>query len=52
MIPKSGNRFPACAKPWQMLYVRVEASAGVGRSVKIMRKKNIALAICFHGNSV
>ena len=31
MIPKSGNRFPAFAKP---------ASAGEGRSDKIMRKQN------------
>src|SRR5665647_3304553 len=33
MIPKSGNRFPAFAKP---------ASAGKGRSDKIMRKQNVA----------
>jgi outer membrane biosynthesis protein TonB len=32
MIPKSGNRFPAYAKP---------ASAGEGRSEKIMRKHNM-----------
>jgi hypothetical protein len=32
MIPKSGNRFPAFAKP---------ASAGEGRSEKIMRKQNV-----------
>ncbi len=31
MIPKSGYRFPAFAKP---------ASAGEGRSDKIMRKEN------------
>jgi sugar/nucleoside kinase (ribokinase family) len=31
MIPKSGNRFPAFAKP---------ASAGEGRSEKVMRKEN------------
>ena len=30
MIPKSGNRFPAFAKP---------ASAGEARSVKIMRQE-------------
>jgi hypothetical protein len=30
MIPKSGNRFPACAKP---------ASVGEGRSDKIMLKQ-------------
>ena len=35
MIPKSGNRFPAFAKP---------ASAGEGRSDKIMRKKRSAAA--------
>ena len=32
MIPKSGNRFPAFAKP---------ASAGEGRSDKIMRKSKL-----------
>jgi hypothetical protein len=32
MIPKSGNRFPAFAKP---------ASAGEGRSEKIMLNKKI-----------
>jgi hypothetical protein len=32
MIPKSGNRFPAFAKP---------ASAGEARSEKIMRKQNV-----------
>jgi hypothetical protein len=35
MIPKSGNRFPACAKP---------ASAGEGRSEKIMRQQKTLLA--------
>jgi hypothetical protein len=34
MIPKSGNRFPAFAKP---------ASAGEGRSDKIMRNEKISL---------
>src|SRR5882757_1895924 len=38
MIPKSGHRFPACAKPWHILVLWINASAGVGRSEKIMRK--------------
>ncbi len=38
MIPKTGNRFPACAKPGQPLVPLFEASAGEGRSDKIMRK--------------
>jgi hypothetical protein len=38
MIPKSGCRFPACAKPRQPLCLRVEASAGEGRSEMIMLK--------------
>jgi hypothetical protein len=42
MIPKSGHRFPACAKPRQILGVWTNASAGVGRSGKIMRKKGSA----------
>jgi hypothetical protein len=42
MIPKSGNRFPACAKPWQPLVLSFDASAGEGRSEKIMRKQNIS----------
>jgi len=45
MIPKSmsstpigdGHRFPARAKPWQIPIVWIIASAGVGRSEKIMR---------------
>jgi hypothetical protein len=36
MIPKSGYRFPACAKPWHGLVVWTNASAGEGRSEKIM----------------
>jgi hypothetical protein len=44
MIPKKpapdlirgGHRFPACAKPRHDLIVRTNASAGVGRSDKIM----------------
>ena len=35
MIPKSANRFPAFAKP---------ASAGEGRSEKIMRKRKVSRA--------
>jgi hypothetical protein len=45
MIPKKpvpdlipdGLRFPACAKPSHGLIVRADASAGEGRSEKIMR---------------
>jgi len=44
MIPKTpvpdlirdGNRFPACAKLWHGLIMWADASAGVGRSEKIM----------------
>jgi hypothetical protein len=39
MIPKNGNRFPACAKPSQLLVRSFDASAGEGRSEKIMRKQ-------------
>jgi hypothetical protein len=39
MIPKSGNRFPAFAKP---------ASAGEVRSDKIMRKKNFGVTVLRH----
>jgi hypothetical protein len=37
MIRKSGNRFPACAKPQRRPLLRLDASAGEGRSEKIMR---------------
>jgi zinc/manganese transport system substrate-binding protein len=36
MIPKSGYRFPACAKPPAQFVVWLDASAGEGRSNKIM----------------
>jgi hypothetical protein len=39
MIPKSGQRFPACAKPRQPLGVSFDASAGKARSEKIMRQQ-------------
>jgi hypothetical protein len=39
MIPKSGSRFPACAKPRQAFVVPFDASAGEGRSDKIMLKE-------------
>jgi hypothetical protein len=39
MIPKSGNRFPACAKPRHRFIVSFDASAGEGRSEKIMPKQ-------------
>jgi hypothetical protein len=38
MIPKSEYRFPACAKPWLPVAVPFDASAGEGRSEKIMLK--------------
>jgi hypothetical protein len=38
MIPKSGNRFPACAKLWPTRSKWADASAGEGRSEKIMLK--------------
>jgi hypothetical protein len=39
MIPKSGNRFPACAKPYKWFDPRSYATAGEGRSEKIMLKQ-------------
>ena len=47
MIPKKpapdlirgGSRFPACAKPCRALLIAFDASAGEGRSDKIMRKQ-------------
>jgi hypothetical protein len=39
MIPKSGHRFPACAKPSNRPFIRLDASAGEDRSVKIMLKQ-------------
>jgi hypothetical protein len=39
MIPKSGHRFPACAKPRQLVVRSFDASAGEGRSEKIMREQ-------------
>src|SRR5690242_2822858 len=39
MIPKSGNRFRACAKPWPPNFVWLDASAGEARSDKIMLKQ-------------
>ena len=35
---RGGNRFPACAKPGYARNWRVDASAGEGRSDRIMRK--------------
>jgi hypothetical protein len=39
MIPKSGRRFPACAKPCRRLIVSSNASAGEAKSEKIMLKQ-------------
>jgi hypothetical protein len=38
VIPKSGRRFPACAKPRQPLALSSDASAGEAKSEKIMLK--------------
>jgi hypothetical protein len=38
MIPKSGRRFPACAKPWNGAVLSHNASAGEARSDQIMCK--------------
>jgi len=40
MIPKSEHRLPACAKPWHRPMWWIGASAGEGRSDKIMRKES------------
>jgi hypothetical protein len=39
MIPKSGYRFPACAKPVARFVVWLDASAGEAKSEKIMRQQ-------------
>jgi hypothetical protein len=36
MMPKSGYRFSACAKPWRGWSFRLDASAGEGRPEEIM----------------
>jgi hypothetical protein len=41
MIPKSGNRFPAAAKPAARLVVWLDASAGEAKSQKIMRRQKL-----------
>jgi hypothetical protein len=41
VIPKSGHRFPACAKPRQTFVPPFDASAGEGRSEKIMLNKKL-----------
>jgi hypothetical protein len=53
MIPKKpapdvirgGYQFPACAKPWLPVAVPFDASAGEGRSEKIMLKYKTKLPI-------
>jgi tripartite-type tricarboxylate transporter receptor subunit TctC len=47
MIPKSRYRFPACAKPWHSWSFRLDASAGEGRSEKIMLRSR-RLVLKFH----
>jgi len=39
MIPKTENRFPACAKPRQSRFLPFDASAGEARSDKVMLKQ-------------
>jgi hypothetical protein len=41
MTPKSGYRFPVCAKPSQRLVRSFDASSGEGRSDKVMLKQNL-----------
>jgi len=41
MTPKSGYRFPACAKPRKLLASSFSASADEARSDKVMRKENL-----------
>jgi hypothetical protein len=41
MRPKSGHRFPACAKARHRFVVSFDASAGEGRSENIMLKQKI-----------
>ncbi|HYQ05460.1 MAG TPA: hypothetical protein VER26_00565 [Xanthobacteraceae bacterium] len=58
MIPKKpapdliwgGYRFSACAKPWPQLIVPVDASAGEGRSEKIMLKQEAKAKYLFNQN--
>ena len=38
---RGGNRFPACAKPFARTIVWLDASAGEGRSEKIMRQQKL-----------
>jgi hypothetical protein len=45
MIPKSGNRFSACVKPRHSPAVWTDASAGEGRSDKIMREEESAVGL-------
>ena len=42
MIPKTLKRFPAGAKPWHRPFVWIDASAGEGRSARILRQRKIA----------
>jgi hypothetical protein len=52
MIPKSGNRFPACAKPRQTFVLPFDASAGEGRSEKIMLKQKSWSGIAIQRNLI
>jgi hypothetical protein len=48
MIRKVGNRFPACAKPSQLVVRSFNASAGEARSEKIMLKRSTWTLIRFN----
>jgi hypothetical protein len=51
MIPKSGCRFPARAKPCQPLVPSIDASAGQARSEKIMLKEQVKAKCRFNQKS-
>jgi hypothetical protein len=50
MIPKSGYRFSACAKPLLTLVCSFDASASEGRSEKIMLKQQAKAKCRFNQN--
>ena len=52
MIPKSENRFPACAKPRKSRFLPFDASAGEARSDKIMFKQKAKAKSKFDFDSV
>jgi hypothetical protein len=44
-VIRDGHEFPACAKPSNHPFIPLDASAGEGRSEKIMRKQSAAPAV-------